>query len=135
MKDSYVSTAMTATLSGERDGRQGREQPGRARGRMLVAATGVAFGLRDEGVAGFAPVVATLALAYFKGQLVLLDFMALRHAPEALPEDRQRLAGRRLGRNSRRALGGRGAPAPSARRLSSHTPLRDVSNPVWRSNR
>ena len=49
---------------------------------MLVVATGAAFGFRDEGFAGLAPGVVVLALAAFKGRLVILDFMELRHAPK-----------------------------------------------------
>jgi hypothetical protein len=48
---------------------------------LLMIATGAAFGLRAEGFVGVAPGAATLALAYAKGRLVVLDFMELRHAP------------------------------------------------------
>ena len=49
---------------------------------MLVVATSAAFGLRTEGFAGIAPGVVTVALAYFKGRLVILEFMEIRHAPK-----------------------------------------------------
>lgn len=48
---------------------------------LLVLATGAAFGLRAENFVGLAPGAATLALAYVKGRLVVLEFMELRHAP------------------------------------------------------
>lgn len=48
---------------------------------ILLLATGASFGLRADGFAGLAVGVATLAIAYVKGRLVILDFMELRHAP------------------------------------------------------
>jgi hypothetical protein len=48
---------------------------------LLVLATGVTFGLRVEDFVGLAAGAATLGLAYFKGRLVILEFMELRHAP------------------------------------------------------
>jgi|RhiMetdeSRZDD1v2_1073273.scaffolds.fasta_scaffold1533891_2 Prokaryotic Cytochrome C oxidase subunit IV len=47
---------------------------------LLLLATGAAVGLRFEelGAIGGA---ATLALAYWKGRLVVLEYMELRHAP------------------------------------------------------
>lgn len=49
---------------------------------ILVVATSAAFSLRTEGFAGLAPGVVTLALAYFKARLVILEFMEIRHAPK-----------------------------------------------------
>ena len=43
----------------------------------LVVATGAAFGSSAEGFGAM-----TLALAWFKGRLVILEFMELRHAPK-----------------------------------------------------
>lgn len=48
---------------------------------MLVVATLTSYGLRADGIAGRGAGLATLALACFKGRLVILDFMELRHAP------------------------------------------------------
>jgi hypothetical protein len=47
---------------------------------LLVLATGAAVGLRFE-TSGSAAGAATLGLAYFKGRLVVLDYMELREAP------------------------------------------------------
>lgn len=48
---------------------------------LLVAATIVGYLLRVDGAGGPAIGAATLAIACWKGRLVLLDFMELRHAP------------------------------------------------------
>ncbi len=48
---------------------------------LLVAATAIAFWLRVDDVAGVIAAGATLAIAWIKGRLVVLDFMELRHAP------------------------------------------------------
>jgi hypothetical protein len=48
---------------------------------LLVLATGATFWLRAQGWVGLGAGAATLAIAYFKARLVILDFMELRHAP------------------------------------------------------
>ena len=51
---------------------------------ILLAATGVTFGLGESGLsgsAGMAPVLVMFALAFVKALLVMRDFMELRHAP------------------------------------------------------
>ncbi len=48
---------------------------------LLTLATAATFSVRADGMAGFAAGFATLAIARFKGRLVILDFMELRHAP------------------------------------------------------
>jgi hypothetical protein len=48
---------------------------------ILVLATGAAFWLRSDGVVGLAVGATTLAIAWLKGRLVVLDFMELRDAP------------------------------------------------------
>lgn len=48
---------------------------------LLVAATILGYGLRAEGHVGLSVGLATLAITYYKGRLVILDFMELRHAP------------------------------------------------------
>lgn len=48
---------------------------------LLVAATLAAFWMREDGFTGFAVGATTLAIAYGKARLVVLDFMDLRHAP------------------------------------------------------
>jgi hypothetical protein len=48
---------------------------------LLVLATAVTFALRAKGFIGLGAAAATLAIAYLKGRLVVLDFMELRHAP------------------------------------------------------
>lgn len=48
---------------------------------LLVLATCATFWLRSEEFVGLSVGVGTLAIAYFKGRLVILDFMELRHAP------------------------------------------------------
>lgn len=48
---------------------------------LLVGATVLGYALRAEATAGILVGVATLAIAYGKGRLVVLDFMELRHAP------------------------------------------------------
>ncbi|SOE51726.1 Cytochrome C oxidase subunit IV [Burkholderia sp. OK233] len=48
---------------------------------VLTVATSVAFWLRADGMVGFAAGAGTLAIAYLKGRLIVLDCMELRHAP------------------------------------------------------
>lgn len=48
---------------------------------LLTLATAVTFSVRAHGLTGFAAGFATLGIACFKGRLVILDFMELRHAP------------------------------------------------------
>lgn len=48
---------------------------------LLVGATVLGYALRAEAAAGTLVGAATLAIAYAKGRLVVLDFMELRHAP------------------------------------------------------
>ena len=48
---------------------------------VLVLATLAAFWMRSDGEVGLAIGLGTLAIAYLKGRLVILDFMELRHAP------------------------------------------------------
>lgn len=40
-----------------------------------------AFWMRNDGLVGLSIGISTLAIAWFKGRLVVLDFMELRHAP------------------------------------------------------
>lgn len=48
---------------------------------ILLIATVAAFWMRDDGLVGLSIGLSTLAIAWFKGRLVVLDFMELRHAP------------------------------------------------------
>ena len=48
---------------------------------ILLAATIAAFWMRNDGLVGLSIGISTLAIAWFKGRLVVLDFMELRHAP------------------------------------------------------
>lgn len=48
---------------------------------ILLAATIAAFWMRSDGMVGLSIGASTLAIAWFKGRLVVLDFMELRHAP------------------------------------------------------
>lgn len=48
---------------------------------VLVAATIAGYALRAEGLIGLTVGLTTLAIAYLKSRLVILDFMELRHAP------------------------------------------------------
>jgi hypothetical protein len=48
---------------------------------LLVIATGMTFAAGEFGTPGRALILGVLALALFKGRLVILDFMELRHAP------------------------------------------------------
>lgn len=48
---------------------------------ILLAATAAAFWMRSDGLVGLSIGAGTLAIACFKGRLVILDFMELRHAP------------------------------------------------------
>lgn len=47
---------------------------------LLVLATCATYGLRIEDIFGFGAAVATMGIAYFKGRLVVLNFMELRNA-------------------------------------------------------
>ena len=55
--------------------------PGNRAWVLLIGATAIAFWMREGGLAGPAIGATTLAIAYSKGRLVVLDFMELRHAP------------------------------------------------------
>ncbi len=48
---------------------------------LVVGATAVALWMREDRLAGFTIGAMTLAIAYAKARLVILDFMELRHAP------------------------------------------------------
>ena len=48
---------------------------------ILIAATMVTWTLGERGDAGPAAVAALFAIAFAKGALIILDYMALRHAP------------------------------------------------------
>ena len=48
---------------------------------ILMIATGITWYLGEVGAAGTLAIVAMLLIAFVKGRLVILDFMALRHAP------------------------------------------------------
>jgi hypothetical protein len=48
---------------------------------LLLAATAISVAVSHDGAIGRLAGAGTLALAWFKGRLVLLDFMELRHAP------------------------------------------------------
>lgn len=48
---------------------------------LLVGATAISFLMREDELTGLAIGAATLAIAYSKGRLVVLDFMELREAP------------------------------------------------------
>lgn len=48
---------------------------------ILLTATIAAFWMRSDGLVGLSIGASTLAIAWFKGRLVVLDFMELRHAP------------------------------------------------------
>lgn len=48
---------------------------------ILMAATGITFWLGEQGVAGGGALAVLLGLAWIKGQLVVSEFMELRHAP------------------------------------------------------
>ncbi len=48
---------------------------------LLVGATVTVLWMREDGLAGLTIGTATLAIAYAKARLVILDFMELRHAP------------------------------------------------------
>jgi caa(3)-type oxidase subunit IV len=47
----------------------------------LIVATSITWYLGEVGAAGTLSIVAMLAIAFFKGRLVILDFMELRGAP------------------------------------------------------
>ncbi len=47
----------------------------------LIVATSITWYLGEVGAAGTLAIVAMLAIAFFKGRLVILDFMELRGAP------------------------------------------------------
>ena len=46
---------------------------------ILLAATVATFWMRSDDLVGLG--ISTIAIACFKGRLVILDFMELRHAP------------------------------------------------------
>lgn len=48
---------------------------------LLVMSTGLTFAAGEFGSPGRLLILGVLALALFKGSLVILDFMELRHAP------------------------------------------------------
>ena len=48
---------------------------------LLVIATGITFAAGEFGTPGRGLIIGVLALAFFKGRLVILDFMELRHGP------------------------------------------------------
>ncbi len=48
---------------------------------LLIGLTVSGYALRVEATADVLVGLATLAIAYLKGRLVMLDFMELRHAP------------------------------------------------------
>lgn len=48
---------------------------------ILLTVTAAAFWMRSDGLIGIGVGMSTLAIAYLKGRLVILDFMELRHAP------------------------------------------------------
>jgi hypothetical protein len=48
---------------------------------LLVLATGITCWVRVGGIVGLAAAASTLAIGYFKGRLVILDFMELHGAP------------------------------------------------------
>lgn len=48
---------------------------------ILLLATIAAFWMRSDDLVGLSIGATTLAIAYLKGRLVILDFMELRHAP------------------------------------------------------
>jgi hypothetical protein len=48
---------------------------------LLVMSTGLTFAAGEFGAPGRLLILGVLALALFKGSLVILDFMELRHAP------------------------------------------------------
>ncbi|MES2682024.1 MAG: cytochrome C oxidase subunit IV family protein [Pseudomonadota bacterium] len=48
---------------------------------ILVVVTGAAFWIRSDGLTGVTGGIATLAIVWLKGRLIVLDFMELRHAP------------------------------------------------------
>jgi hypothetical protein len=48
---------------------------------LLVIATLATLYIREDGLAGRAAGSAILSIAYFKGRLVILDFMEMRCAP------------------------------------------------------
>lgn len=48
---------------------------------FLIAATILAWAIGERGMAGPAIVALLFVLAFVKGSLVILDFMAVRHAP------------------------------------------------------
>ncbi len=48
---------------------------------FLIAATGLAWAVGERGMGGPAIVTLLFGLAFIKGSLVILDYMAIRHAP------------------------------------------------------
>ncbi len=47
----------------------------------LIAATLLTWGLGEQGASGTWAIAALAAIAFWKGAVIILDFMALRHAP------------------------------------------------------
>lgn len=47
----------------------------------LIGATLLTWGLGEQGAAGTWVIAALAAISFWKGAVVILDFMALRHAP------------------------------------------------------
>ncbi|MGL5632800.1 MAG: cytochrome C oxidase subunit IV family protein, partial [Azovibrio sp.] len=48
---------------------------------FMVGATGVAWWVADRGLGGVEVVSLLFGLAFIKGAMVILDYMAIRHAP------------------------------------------------------
>lgn len=48
---------------------------------FLIAATGLAWAVAERGMGGPAIMALLFGLAFVKGALVILDYMAIRHAP------------------------------------------------------
>ena len=48
---------------------------------ILIVATAAAFWVRSDALAGATTGIATLAIVWLKGRLIVLDFMELRQAP------------------------------------------------------
>lgn len=48
---------------------------------FMVGATGVAWWVADKGLGGAQVVGLLFGLAFIKGAMVILDYMAIRHAP------------------------------------------------------
>lgn len=48
---------------------------------FMMGATGVAWWVADRGLGGIQVVALLFGLAFVKGAMVILDYMAIRHAP------------------------------------------------------